>query len=48
VGLLSLFAATAASAENAVGPEVVRLENVFVENDMRTVYVGNADNHYLI
>jgi len=35
-------------AENAVRPEVVQLENVLVEGEMRTVYVGNANNHYLI
>jgi hypothetical protein len=46
--LLSLFATTLASAENAVRPEVVQLENVLVEGDMRTVYVGNTNNHYLI
>ncbi|MET4514317.1 hypothetical protein [Bradyrhizobium sp. I1.7.5] len=45
---LMLLSATAASAENAVRPEVVRLENVLVEGEMRTVYVGNANNHYLI
>jgi len=38
----------AVNAENAVRPEIVQLENVFVENEMRTVYVGNANNHYLI
>jgi hypothetical protein len=38
----------AVNAQNAVRPEVVQLENVFVENEMRTVYVGNANNHYLI
>lgn len=35
-------------AQNTVRPEIVQLENVFVENEMRTVYVGNANNHYLI
>jgi hypothetical protein len=47
-GLLSLFATTMTGAENAVRPEVVQLENVLVEGEMRTVYVGNANNHYLI
>lgn len=46
--LLCLFATNIASAENAVRPEIVQLENVLVEGDMRTVYVGNANNHYLI
>ena len=45
---MCLFATTTASAENAVRPEIVQLENVLVEGDMRTVYVGNANNHYLI
>ena len=48
VSLLSLLAATVARAEEAVRPEVVRLENVLVEGEMRTVYVGNSNNHYLI
>jgi hypothetical protein len=45
---LTLLFATAARAQNLVPPEVVRLENMQVEGDMRTVYVGNANNHYLI
>jgi hypothetical protein len=45
---VSLCATTMACAQNAVRPEIVQLENVFVENEMRTVYVGNANNHYLI
>ena len=50
IGAMALFLlwVSPASAENAVRPEVVQLENVFVENEMRTVYVGNANNHYLI
>jgi hypothetical protein len=48
LGGLILVSATAASAQNAVPPEVVQLENVLVEGDMRTVYVGNASNHYLL
>ena len=43
-----LLSATAASAQNIVAPEVVQLENLQVEGDMRTVYVGNANNHYLL
>lgn len=45
---LMLLAPVAASAQNLVPPEVVQLENVQVEGDMRTVYVGNANNHYLL
>ncbi len=45
-GLL-LLSATTASAQNLVPPEV-QLENLHVEGDMRTVYVGNANNHYLL
>jgi hypothetical protein len=45
---LILLSATAASAQKLVPPEVVQLENLQVEGDMRTVYVGNANNHYLI
>jgi len=43
-----LLSATAASAQNLVPPEVVQLENLQVEGDMRSVYVGNANNHYLL
>jgi hypothetical protein len=42
------LSATAASAQNLVRAEVVQLENVLVEGEMLTVYVGNANNHYLI
>jgi hypothetical protein len=45
---LMLLFATAASAQNLVPPEVVQLENMQVEGEMRTVYVGNANNHYLL
>ena len=43
-----LLSATAATAQNLVAPEVVQLENLQVEGDMRTIYVGNAINHYLL
>lgn len=43
-----LLPATAASAQKLVPPEVVQLENVQVEGDTRTVYVGNANNHYFL
>jgi len=36
----------AASAQNLIPPEVVVLENVQVEGDVKTVYVGNANKHY--
>ena len=45
---LVLWSATAASAQNLVPPEVVQLEMMQVEGGMRTVYVGNANNHYLL
>jgi len=38
----------AASAQNAVPPEVVRLENIQVEGDVRTVFVGNSNKHYVL
>jgi hypothetical protein len=45
---LMLWSVTAASAQNLVPPEVVQLEMMQVEGGMRTVYVGNANNHYLL
>lgn len=45
---LMLLSVVGASAQNLVPPEVVQLENMLVEGDMRTVYVGNANNHYLL
>ncbi len=45
---LMMLSATAATAQNLVPPEVVQLENVQEEDGMRTVYVGNANNHYLL
>jgi len=45
---LILALATAANAQSSTAPEVVQVENMFVEGTMRTVYVGNANNHYLI
>jgi hypothetical protein len=50
-GLLALsllLHTVAASAQNLVPPEVVRLENMQVDGDMRTVYVGNANKHYVL
>jgi len=43
-----MLSATSASAQNLVPPEVVQLENVQEEDGMRTVYVGNANNHYFL
>jgi hypothetical protein len=45
---LMLWSVHAASAQTLVPPEVVQLEDTFVEGTMRTVYVGNSNNHYLI
>ena len=45
---VTLLSAVAASAQSIVPPEVVQLENVQVEGDMKTVYVGNANHHYLL
>jgi hypothetical protein len=45
---LMLLGFDAAIAQNAASPEVVQLENMFEESGMRTVYVGNANNHYLL
>jgi hypothetical protein len=47
LALAMTLSAGAASAQNLVPPEIVRLENVQVEGDMRTVYVGNANKHYV-
>jgi hypothetical protein len=43
-----LLSARPAHAQTLVPPEVVRLENVQVEGEMKTVYVGNANKHYLL
>jgi hypothetical protein len=45
---LLLWSVTPASAQNLVPPEVVQVEMMQVEGDMRTVYVGNANHHYLL
>lgn len=42
-----LFAA-AASAENIVPPEVVQLENVKIDGDMKMIYVGNNNKHFML
>src|SRR5262249_54949616 len=41
----SLYPVTA-GAQDLVRPEVVRLESVRVEDDVKTVTVGNANRHY--
>src|ERR1035437_1623278 len=46
-GLL-LLPPVAASAQNLVPPEIVQLENVQVDGDMKSVYVGNSTNHYFL
>jgi hypothetical protein len=38
----------AASAQNIVPPEVVQLENVKIDGDMKTIYVGNSSKHYVL
>ena len=47
VGLM-LLAPVAASAQNLVPPEVVQLENLQEDGDMRVVYMGNSTNHYFL
>src|SRR5690348_14384068 len=42
-----LFAA-AAGAENIVPPEVVQLENVKIDGDMKMIYVGNNNKHFTV
>jgi hypothetical protein len=48
ISLATLLGAVAAAAQNIIPPEVVRLENVKVDSEMRTVYVGNANKHYVL
>ena len=44
-----LFYAFAANAEDKlVPPETVRFENVQIDGDMRTVYVGNNKKHFVL
>jgi hypothetical protein len=47
VGLM-LLAPVASNAQNLVPPEVVQLENLQEDGDMRVVYVGNSTNHYFL
>ena len=46
--LPTMLVAVMANAENLVPPEVVRLENIQVEGDVRTVYMSNANKHYVL
>jgi hypothetical protein len=46
--LILLLSATAADAQNSVALEIVQVENIFEEGGMRTVYIGSANNHYLL
>jgi hypothetical protein len=46
--LIMLCLLSTEAKAQVVPPEVVRLELVLEEDGMRTVYVGNANNHYLI
>jgi hypothetical protein len=49
VGALALgAAAAAANAQSPVPPEIVRLENVKIDGDVKNVYVGNAKHHYVL
>jgi hypothetical protein len=43
-----LLSARPAHAQTLVPPEVVSLENVQIEGEMKTVYMGNANKHYLL
>jgi hypothetical protein len=46
VAVWCCMALGAASAQDIVAPEVVRLENVRVDGDMKIVTMGNAKKHY--
>jgi hypothetical protein len=46
--LLMSLSAIAVGAQNLVPPEVVRLEKVKVYGDLKTVYLGNANAHYIL
>jgi len=46
LGILLLLPAGPAIAQNIVPPEVVRFENVRIEDDVKTVTVGSANRHY--
>ncbi len=48
LALVLLLSPIAASAQSIVPPEIVRLENVQTEGDMKTIYVGNAEKHYVL
>ena len=46
MAVLCCTAVGEASAQDIVPPEVVRLENVHVDRDVKTVTMGNAKGHY--
>jgi hypothetical protein len=48
IGLFVGLMLFAVSAQNLFPPEVVQLENVLEEGEMKTVYVGNSTNHYFL
>jgi len=48
LALPMMVAGVAVGAQNLVPPEVVRLENVRIDGEMRVVYVGSAKKHYVL
>jgi hypothetical protein len=48
LAFLLLLHPALASAQDVVPPQVVRLENVRLDGEMKTVRVGNAQAHYLL
>lgn len=48
LALAIMLVVPAAKADDLVPPDVVRLENVRVDADMRTIYVGNANRHWVL
>jgi hypothetical protein len=48
LAFLLLLHPALASAQEVVSPEAVRLENVRLDGEMKTVRVGNARAHYLL
>ena len=48
MAVLCCMALSAANAQEIVPPEIVRLENVRVDDDVKIVTVGNAKGHYTL
>jgi hypothetical protein len=51
VPLLFLFPVAAnsqAASEKLIAPEIVRFEKMHIDDDTKTVTVGNANRHYLL